>query len=723
VARLADDPPGDTVLEGLASAGVQRYNSGVSGLAVGDIIAGFRVESLAGRGGMGVVYRAVQLELDRPVAIKVISPDLALDSSYRDRFRRESRLAALIEHRNVLPVYEAGELEGGELYLAMRWVQGTDLRELLAQEDRLPPPRTVALIAQVALALDAAQAHGLVHRDVKPANVLIERGRPGLGEHVYLADFGIARGPGESPGLTTTGAFLGTLAYAAPEQIMGEKLGPAVDTYALGCVLFEALTGWPPFARESEFATMNAHLNEPIPNARLHNPDVPAALDGVIQTALAKDPADRFSSAAAMASALEDAITTHPTASTLPCQVPPRQRKRRAGRGLGTTVKTQNGPGESCAAPRSGIGAALRSRWPGRIALATIAVGALAAIAAATYTTGGGRALAAVHFRTIYQVPAPDRVGRSPWEPSLKGPARISAVPVGRDVAVSYGDRIAIVQPNGRVTTIQVRPVGPPSSPPDVAVDPYSRLDLATDPSGLLWVRDLWRERLLVIDPMTLRTLAVINVPELGTTPTFGNGYAWVADFVPNAPPGFAWGLARIDLRTRRMQDNQVRIPDDSVLQVAYAPTGNVWVLGEGAGVPVLSSVTRDGVGPIEGVPQIVPTSAIADLSTASDANGGAWVGGDHGSLVHVDRSGKRAGSPIDAGRGTVYVASAGATIWALAQRSDTLSSIPTGGPGSPTIQSHVKIPAAIAPDGLACIPHECVITDARTGDIVEATF
>jgi hypothetical protein len=365
----------------------------------------------------------------------------------------------------------------------------------------------------------------------------------------------------------------------------------------------------------------------------------------------------------------------------------------------------------------------LRSRWPRRAALAAIAAGALAAIAAATLITGGGRAQAAVHFRTIYHVAAADLAGRA-YANGAKGSAHISAVPIGKDVAVSDGNRIAIVQPNGHVSTIRIRPVRTPAPPNRPPMDPNSaNLDLATDSSGLLWVRENGRNTLLVINPTSLRTVAVINVPGLATTPTFGNGYAWVADFLPNAPPGFAWALARIELRTRRLQENQVRIPFDDVLDVVYAPTRKVWVLGESVGEPVVISITRDRFGPIEGAPEIAPTSTTTNLSIATDANGGVWVGGDHGSLVHFIPSGHSAGPAISVGRGYVHVASAGATIWALAGRSDTLSPVPTGGPGNATIQSHVKIPGAIAPDGLACIPHECLITDVRTGNIIEATF
>jgi non-specific serine/threonine protein kinase len=265
---------------------------------------------------MGVVYRAVQVRLDRTVAVKVISPELAADPVYRERFQREARLAASIEHPNVLPVYEAGRLDGDELYLVSRWVDGTDLRRLLVREDHLSPSRAIELLAPVALALDAAHARGLVHRDVKPANVLVAACERPLGDHVYLTDFGLARRVAEDRGLTRTGAFAGTVVYAAPERISGDPGGPAADIYALGCLLFEVLTGWQPFTRESEFATMQAHLNDPIPSMRDEGLELPAELDEVVRFAVAKDPADRFRSAGEMAIALDHALVSRNVTTT-----------------------------------------------------------------------------------------------------------------------------------------------------------------------------------------------------------------------------------------------------------------------------------------------------------------------------------------------------------------------------------------------------------------------
>ena len=215
---------------------------GVSPLAPGDVFGGFRIESIAGRGGMGVVYRAVQLDLGRPVALKLIAADRAADPAFRERFQRESRLAALIDHPNVVPVHGAGEADG-QLYLVMRYVPGTDLHRLLKRDGPLEPERAAEIVAQVAAALDAAHAAGLVHRDVKPANVLI------AGDHAYLGDFGLTRLLSSEEQLTETGQWLGTTDFSSPEQLQGERVDARADIYSLGCVLHAALLGKPPYPR------------------------------------------------------------------------------------------------------------------------------------------------------------------------------------------------------------------------------------------------------------------------------------------------------------------------------------------------------------------------------------------------------------------------------------------------------------------------------------------
>ncbi len=252
----------------------------------GEVFVNHRIEGLAGRGGMGVVYRATDLDLDRVVALKVIAPALAEEPDFRARFVAESKAAASIEHPHVIPVYYAGD-EDGVLFIVMRYVDGPDLRALVRAEGRLDSDRAAHVVSQVGGALDAAHAHGLVHRDVKPANVLL-----GAEDHAYLTDFGLTKREASTGGLSRAGGWVGTLGFVAPEQIRGERVDARTDVYALGCVLVHALTGDAPYMRDSDEATLWAHLHAPPPTDR-----VPAAFAGVVQRALAKDPVDRFPSA------------------------------------------------------------------------------------------------------------------------------------------------------------------------------------------------------------------------------------------------------------------------------------------------------------------------------------------------------------------------------------------------------------------------------------------
>ena len=267
---------------------------GWSELSEGDEFAGYRVEGRLGRGGMGILYLAVEPGLERRVALKLIAPEAAADEVFARRFAEESRIAASIEHPNVVPIYAAGE-ESGVPFIAMRYVSGSDLSRRIAREGRLEPAQAAALIAQVGNGLDAIHAAGLVHRDVKPANVLL--GGHGDAEHAYITDFGVARNAATESGLTQTGRFVGTLDYAAPEQISGGGVDARADVYALGCLLFKLLTGEVPFPRDGEAARLYAHLNDPPPAPSLYAPEVPMALDDVVVRAMSKQPEDRYPSA------------------------------------------------------------------------------------------------------------------------------------------------------------------------------------------------------------------------------------------------------------------------------------------------------------------------------------------------------------------------------------------------------------------------------------------
>jgi serine/threonine protein kinase/DNA-binding beta-propeller fold protein YncE len=275
----------------LLEDGLSIYLTAMGELEPGSVFAGHRIDAVAGRGGMGVVYRATQLALDRTVALKVIAPGLLEDQTVRARFVRESKVAASIDHPNVIPIYYAGD-EGGIAYIAMRYVAGDDVRSLVRREGRLQPERAARIVAQIGAALDEAHSAGLVHRDVKPANVLLT-----AEDHVYLTDFGLTKHALSIAGSTKPGHWVGTLDYVAPEQIRGERIDARADVYALGCMLFYMLTGEVPFKREGDEARLWAHLSEPPPKPSEHVEDLPDAFDSVIERALAKDPEERYPSA------------------------------------------------------------------------------------------------------------------------------------------------------------------------------------------------------------------------------------------------------------------------------------------------------------------------------------------------------------------------------------------------------------------------------------------
>src|SRR5262245_21739681 len=285
-------------------------------LQPGTEFAGYRIVSTLGRGGMSVVYLAEHDFLQRKVALKVLAPQLADDERFRERFVRESRLAASLDHPNVIPIYEAGA-SGGDLFIAMRFVEGSDLRTLLHAEGALEPARAIGILRQVAAALDAAHEQGLAHPDVKQANVLLARPRGSEPvEHVYLSDFGLTKRSAGDSAVTGTGQFVGTLDYASPEQFNGETPDARTDVYSLGCVLFECLTGRPPFRSENDAGLMYAHLQQPPPPVTSERPDLPHEIDRVVGRAMAKSPDDRPRSAGELADG---------AARALGAELPPRE--------------------------------------------------------------------------------------------------------------------------------------------------------------------------------------------------------------------------------------------------------------------------------------------------------------------------------------------------------------------------------------------------------------
>jgi serine/threonine protein kinase len=284
----------------------------VAELAPGGDFAGYRIERVVGRGGMGIVYLARQSRPDRRVALKVVAPHLAEDPEFRRRFEREATSVAQIEHPNVIPIYEVGE-EDGVVFISMRFVDGVDLDAQLRTTGGLAARRAASIVAQVGAALDAAHASGLVHRDVKPANILI--GGTLKAPQVYLTDFGLTRAVAASAAMTASGMVVGTFDYMAPEQARGDPVDARTDVYALGCVLFQSLTGSVPYTRATDAAKLYAHVNEPPPRL---GPEFSTELQGVITRALAKDPSDRFASAGALGDAALEATTAERGAPPAP---------------------------------------------------------------------------------------------------------------------------------------------------------------------------------------------------------------------------------------------------------------------------------------------------------------------------------------------------------------------------------------------------------------------
>jgi hypothetical protein len=379
-------------------------------LRPGQVFAGYRIEELAGHGGMGVVYRATQLLLDRTVALKLITPALADQRAFHERFQREWRLLALIDHPHVIPVYEAGEAHG-RLFVSMRWVQGPNLGEMLARTAGLEPARAVAIVGQIAAALEAAHGCGLVHRDVKPANILIES--RGERDHAFLSDLGISKRVDALDSITATGGWMGTLDYVAPEQLAAGPLDGRADIYSLGCVLFETLTGRVPYPRDSPMAKLSAHLHEPVPSASELHPGIPAAMDGVIARAMAKDPAERYPTAGDLARAAASATSI------------PRPRK---GAITGEDRRTKRARGSRGNTPAA---MPLRSRrWRPRrlVVLFAGAAGVVAAAGIGLLMTYGGAALRDSGSTRSPEGPREQQAG-APLRQTMPGAPRDSRVP------------------------------------------------------------------------------------------------------------------------------------------------------------------------------------------------------------------------------------------------------------------------------------------------------
>lgn len=307
------------------ASNLSPYDTGRPSALIGKQIAGYRVERMIGRGGMAVVYCAKDLRLDRTVALKLIAPERARDETFRRRFTHESRVAAKIDHPHIVPIFEAGETDG-VLYIAMRYVSGLDLRALLDRDGPLPVGTALRIAVQVASALDAAHEHDLVHRDVKPGNILVAAGTDSdHPEHIYLTDFGLTKKMQSlTAGFTNAGEFVGTVDYMAPEQISGRPVDGRCDLYSLACVVYETLVGWPPFQRDDVWAVLYAHQYDQPPPLTEKRPEIAPAADDVLAKALAKVPEDRYGSCLEFVAALRAAAGGGPVGKvSLPVPEPP----------------------------------------------------------------------------------------------------------------------------------------------------------------------------------------------------------------------------------------------------------------------------------------------------------------------------------------------------------------------------------------------------------------
>ena len=431
-ARVAEDFPA-----GLA-------DSGSPGAATPGQVASYQMVEEIGRGGMAVVYRARDVRLGRWVALKVLAADLARDDAFRRRFIRESRVAAAVDHPNIIPIFDAGEA-GGVLFIAMRYVGGQDVHSLLNRAGPLPPARAAGIVAQVASALDAAHARGLVHRDVKPANMLLGGlAEDGSEDHVYLSDFGISKTSQATSNLTLTGQVLGTLNYLAPEQIEGRAVDGRADAYSLACTAFEMLAGAPPFRRDQSLAVMWAQLSAPPPALTSLRPDLPAAVDQVMFRALAKAPEDRYPSCRAFAAALQEACGV--SSADLPARsavqqalagAPPLARPARARSSPGRPRWKAGGPRRPRSARRRVFPhrpgprrprAPIRPTWPRRPAPARTRHTWPRPPARPPPASPAGRQLAAPATGAAQAAPA----AAAPPAPPRAGPGRHGRGPAGR---------------------------------------------------------------------------------------------------------------------------------------------------------------------------------------------------------------------------------------------------------------------------------------------------
>lgn len=598
----------------------------------GTLFAGHEILGVAGRGGMGVVYRARQLDLDRTVALKLIAPSLAQDPAFRERFIRESRVAASLDHPNVIPVFSAGE-EDGVLYLAMRHVVGDDLRTLVRREGPLDGPRAAQITRQLGAALDAAHVRGIVHRDVKPANVLL-----GEGDHVYLTDFGLTKRADSAGGQTRAGGWVGTLGYVAPEQIRGERVDARTDVYALGCVLFHALSGAPPYGHESDEATMWAHLHDPTPPLPDDAPACSPELDAVIARALAKDPADRFPSAGDLGRA---------------------------------ALAAADGRGDlAAAAGRAVATGAAASR--ARDDRPTVAPSPQAASGATTAPAPTGRPQDRATPATEHAEPTTtgDRAPRGPLPALLAGAVVLAAAGIGAALLLGGGDDPTA--PRTATATGTTTTARPAVARVDASTSAGSRPnDVVAGPRGTVWVVSNPDARMSALDAATgLR--GTNRQPSIGIgaqSVAAGFDRIWVVKNGTNS-------LIRLSDRSGRRSGATIALPAGEPVRVRTGE-GAVWVGIRGSG-PVSPSMVETvvRVDPRTGATQSLPVpGGVQDLDVGA---GAVWVVGR--GRETLTRIGARTGATrtFTVGRAPRGVAVGDGSVWVANSAEGSVTRIST---------------------------------------------
>ena len=655
------------------------YTAVMGDMPPGTVFAGHRIEAVAGRGGMGVVYRARQLSLDRVVALKVIAPTLIADEAIRRRFLRESRVAASIDHPHVIPIYYTGE-EGGVAFIAMRHVAGDDLRTLVRRTGPLEPARAARIAGQMAAALDAAHASGLVHRDVKPANVLL-----GQGDHAYLTDFGLTKHVLSEAGATKPGHWVGTLDFIAPEQIRGERVDARADVYALGCVLFYMLACRPPFTHEGDEARMWAHLTEAPPRASEATPGVPEGFDDVIARALAKDPAQRFQSAgdlgrAASAAASGGRIAGRDTVVATGAAAPIESDTRTAGTALAPVP-----PASPTAAPPE-------RRPTRRFAIAAVAVTLVAAVA-----------VGALAMRGDGDEGTPAAPQRSTTKPAK---LEVSSVTIGGRPNSVIGAEGRIWA--GRFLSRRLLTLDPATGKPR----PGPRPDVGVGLNGLardgdtIWALVARERRLVHLDARTGKQIgAPVPLPSAGNAIAVGRDAVYVAVSQPQLDPGDQ--ILEIDPRTgltRRTLD--VR---DGIRRLELY-RGRLWLLASSY-AELIGIDVRD---PDRRLRVNLETDSSGDLAVGS---GYLWA-----TLVDDDRVAR-----VDPGTGAVATFATGpdpsgivvrkGTAWIVNRDSSTLTRLDIR---SGRVRDEIDVP--INPYEIAAYDNALWITCLADGRIARVT-